>query len=60
MESKPTRAKRNLQDKLLDIFSIPEGQKGKLRSYIGSFTDRIVKNGALTEADRKAFFTRMF
>ena len=60
VESKPTRAKRNLQDKLLNLFSIPTGQRAAMNSYIGSWADRIVKNGALTEADRKAFFAKMY
>lgn len=60
VESKPTEAKKRFQKKMFEIFSVPAGQRAELNSYIASFADRIVKNGVLTEADRKAFFARMY
>ncbi len=60
VQSKPTEAKKILQKKLLDLFSVPAGQRGAMGNFINNFADRIVKNGKLTEADRKAFFTAMY
>ena len=60
VESRATEAKRLLENKLLQTFSIPDGVRGELRAYIGGFADRIVKHGALTEDDRRRFFTRMY
>lgn len=60
VESRPTEAKNILRKKMLNLFSVPAGQRGALGAYIDGFADRIVKNGALTEEDRKAFFSRMY
>lgn len=59
-ESKPIIAKRDLRKNLLGVFSIPEGQKAELGAVIDSFADRLLREGALTEQDREAFFDRLY
>lgn len=59
-ESKPIEAKKELRGHMLSLFSIPEGSKAELGSVIDSYADRLLKNGALTEEDRKHFFDRMY
>ena len=41
-------------------FSTPEGMRQEIGNYIDSFADKIVRNGALTEADRTALFDRLY
>lgn len=59
-ESRPLIAKRNLKETVLDLFSVPSGQRAELGAMIDSYADRLIKNGTLTEDDRKAFFDRMY
>ena len=60
VESKAIIAKSDLRKSVISLFSIPEGQKAELGAVIDSYADRLIKNGELTEADRKAFFDRMY
>lgn len=53
-KSKPWMAKKNLRGTVLNLFSIPEGSRAELGAMIDSYADRLIKNGVLTEADRKA------
>jgi len=57
---KPTKAKKELKRSVLDMFSIPGGQRAELGSIIDGYADRLLKNGRLTEEDRKAFFDRLY
>ncbi len=59
-ESKPIIAKNDLRGTLLSLFSIPGGTKAELGRVIDQYADRLLKNGALTEDDRTAFFDRMY
>ena len=59
-ESLPIIAKRDLRTNLLNLFSIPEGRKAELGGIIDQYADRLLKNGELTQADRDAFFDRMY
>lgn len=59
-ESRPLIAKKDLRNTVLNLFSIPNGQRAELGSLIDSYADRLIKNGSLTEDDRKAFFDRMY
>lgn len=59
-ETVPAKAKKTLRNTVLDIFSIPDGQKAELGSMIDAYADRLIKNGRLTEKDRKTFFDRMY
>ena len=59
-ESKPTLAKQDLRKNLLHFFSVPEGQRQELGTVIDAYADRLIKNGALTEDDRRRFFDRMY
>lgn len=59
-ESKPIRAKRELRQQMMNLFSIPDGSRTELGAMIDSFADRLLKNGTVTEADRKHFFDRMY
>ena len=59
-ETKPTKAKKNFRRTMLDMFSIPDGQRAELGAMIDSYADRLLKNGSLTEEDRRSFFDRMY
>lgn len=59
-ESKPIIAKKELRSTIMDLFSIADGTKNEIGSVIDSYADRLLKKGSLTEADRKAFFERMY
>lgn len=59
-ESLPIIAKRELKQNLLNLFSIPQGMRAELGGYVDHMADRIVKNGALTQEERDAFFDRMY
>ena len=59
-ESRPLIAKKDLRNTVLNLFSIPNGQRAELGTMIDSYADRLIKNGSLTEDDRKAFFDRMY
>ena len=57
---RPVKAKKALRRALLDIFSIPSGQKAALGKLIDGYADRLIQNGRLTEADYRSFFDRMY
>ena len=59
-ESKPLRSKRELRNTVLSMFSIPSEKRAELGTMIDSYADRLLKNGSLTEQDRKNFFDRMY
>ncbi len=59
-ESLPIIAKRDLRQNLLGLFSIPDGRKQELGTIIDQYADRLLRDGALTESDREAFFDRMY
>ena len=59
-ESRPIRAKRELRQTLMGLFSIPEGSRVELWEMIDSYADRLIKNGGITEEDRRTFFDRMY
>lgn len=59
-ESKPTIAKNDLKKTVLDIFSVPQWRKKELGSLIDGYAEQVLRNGRLTEADRKAFFDKLY
>lgn len=59
-ESKPLRSKRELRNTVLSMFSIPGDKRAELGGMIDAYADRLIKNGSLTEQDRKNFFDRMY
>lgn len=59
-ESRPLIAKRDLRNTMFNLFSVPSEQRADLGTTIDSYADRLIKNGSLTEEDRKAFFDRMY
>ncbi len=59
-ESKPIIAKRDLRNTMLNLFSVPDGQRAELGEVIDGYADRLLKNGSITEEDRKVFFDRMY
>ena len=58
--SKPTQAKKDLRIQLMNLFSTPDGRRAEIGKVIDGYADRLIKSGQLTEADRKAFFDRMY
>lgn len=59
-ESRPLIAKKDLRNTVFSLFSIPSEQRAELGNMVDSYADRLIKNGSLTEDDRKAFFDRMY
>lgn len=59
-ETAPVKAKKALRNTVINLFSIPEGSRAELGTMIDNYAERIIKNGSLTEDDRKAFFDRMY
>ncbi len=59
-ETAPVKAKKTLRNTVINLFSIPEGSRAELGTMIDNYAERIIKNGSLTEDDRKAFFDRMY
>lgn len=59
-ESKPIIAKRDFRENILGAFSIPEGSRAELGKVADSFAERLLREGKLTEQDRRDFFNRMY
>ena len=59
-KSKPTDAKRELRGAVMDLFSIPSGERAELGRVIDNFADRLIRKERITEDDRRAFFDRMY
>lgn len=58
--SKPTEAKRELRGSVMDLFSVPAGERAELGRVIDNFADRLIRREKITEDDRRAFFDRMY
>ncbi len=56
----PSIAKRDFRRTVLELFSVPVGQRNELGAVIEHYADRLLKNGTLTEEDRQRFFDRMY
>ena len=59
-ESRPVKAKNDLRQTMLNLFSIPAGRRAEMGSIIDQYADRIVKHGALSQEDIDSFFDRMY
>ena len=59
-ESLPIIAKRDLKQNLLNLFSIPDGMRAELGSYVDQMAERMLKNGELSQKDRDEFFDQMY
>ena len=59
-ESLPIIAKRELRQDMLNLFSIPAGQRAELGEIIDQYADRILRQGNLGQRDMDAFFDRMY
>jgi len=59
-ESVPSIAKKELQQNLLSLFSIPEGRRAEFGGFIDRFADQLLKDSALSQKARDAFFERMY
>lgn len=57
---KPARAMRDFKNNLLALMSIPTRRKLEMGDMIYRYAEQIVKNGRLSEQDRKAFFDMMY
>lgn len=53
-------AQRELKRQLLDLFSIPNGQRNELGSFIDNFAERLVRNGEYSEQDRRELLDRLY
>lgn len=59
-ESLPTIAKKDLRQNLLNLFSIPAGQRTEMGNIIDRYADRMLRDGKLTQKDMDDFFDRMY
>ena len=59
-DERATIAKKDLRKQMLQLFSIPDGQKAEIGAIIDNYADRLIKNKELTQADRNRFFDRMY
>lgn len=53
-------ARKDLRQTMTSLFSIPDGEKAELGAMIDRTADCLMKNGAITEEDRKLFFDRLY
>jgi len=56
--SKETR--RDLRDRLIRNFSIPDGYKTYIKDLIGDYEEKILKNGSLTEDEKEDLFDELY
>lgn len=59
-DSAPTIARKELQDRLIGLFSVGEGQRGELRKMIGDLADRMIVEGSLDEGDLRNLINRLY
>ena len=59
-DSAPTIARKELQDKLISLFSVGEGQRGELRREIGRLADRMIAEGTVDEQDLRRLIDRLY
>lgn len=59
-ESLPIIAKKDFRQNMLNLFSIPAGMRAELGAYADQLADKLLASGELTQADRNAFFDRMY
>lgn len=59
-DSVPTIARKELQDKLISLFSVGEGQRGELRREIGQLADRMIAEGTVDEQDLRRLIDRLY
>ena len=59
-ESRPIIASRDLKRDIYTQFSIPPGERGEISRLLDGFTDKLIRTGKLTEADRSELFDRLY
>ena len=59
-DSTPTIARKELQDKLIRLFSVGEGQRGELRREIGQLADRMIAERTVDERDLRRLIDRLY
>ena len=59
-ESKPIIAAQNLRRNIYAQFSIPEGQRAEISRFLDGYTEKLIKNGELSDADRAELFDRLY
>lgn len=58
--SKPSMAKANLRQALLNTFSVPEGSRSELGAVVDRYADRMLRDGQITEVERQTLFRALF
>ena len=58
--SKPISSSRDLRNSLLNLFSMPQEQRGELNKYIDHLAEKLLKNGEVTDADRSRLFDILY
>lgn len=59
-EAKAIQSKRDMKTDVLNLFSVPAGQRSELGEVLDGYADRLLKNGTLTEEDRQHLFDRLY
>ena len=59
-ESRPIIAAQNLRRNIYAQFSIPEGQRAEISHFLDGYTEKLIKNGELSDADRAELFDRLY
>lgn len=59
-DSVPIIARKELQDKLIGLFSVGEGQRVELRREIGKLADRMIAEGTVDERDLRRLIDRLY
>ncbi|MBO7667771.1 MAG: hypothetical protein J6T26_04845 [Firmicutes bacterium] len=59
-KSQATIARKDLRNALFDAFSVPAGQKAELGAIIDAFAEKRIREGTLSETDRKELFDRLY
>ena len=56
----PVLAKMEFRDNMLNLFSIPQSQRGEIGAMLDNFADHVAKSGKIDERARSALFDRLY
>lgn len=56
----PILAKMEFRDNMLNLFSIPQSQRGEIGAVLENFADHVAKSGKIDERARSALFDRLY
>lgn len=56
----PTLAKADFRNNMMNLFSIPQSQRGTISAILDNFADRVTRYGRIDDRDRDALFDRLY